>query len=110
MHHENRTHALRNPGVVTDLSTGWSPSSSGRDNGDNVAMRILVTGAAGTLASVTIPRLVERGHDVLSPDVRRGSADWTWTIADVRDAEAVSGATEHADVIVHAAAFHGIHL
>ena len=73
-------------------------------------MKILVTGAAGTLGSVAIPRLVERGHDVLGLDVRRGSADCAWTIADVRDAGAVSSATEHADVIVHAAAFHGIHL
>jgi nucleoside-diphosphate-sugar epimerase len=83
---------------------------AGRDNGDNVAMRVLVTGAAGTLASVAIPRLVERGHDVVGLDVRRGTADCRWTIGDVRDAEAVSSATEHADVIVHAAAFHGIHL
>lgn len=73
-------------------------------------MRILITGAAGTLGSVAIPRLVERGHEVLGLDVRRGSAECAWTIADVRDADAVSSATEHADVIVHAAAFHGIHL
>ena len=73
-------------------------------------MRILITGAAGTLGSVGIPRLLERGHDVVGFDLRRGSADCAWTIADVRDAEAVSSATQHADLIVHAAAFHGIHL
>lgn len=79
-------------------------------NGHNAAVRILITGAAGTLGSVAIPRLVDRGHDVLALDVRRGSADCAWTIADVRDLEAVSSATKGADVIVHAAAFHGIHL
>ena len=73
-------------------------------------MRILITGAAGTLGTVAIPRLVKRGHDVVGLDMRRGSADCAWTIADVRDAEAVSTATERADVVVHAAAFHGIHL
>jgi nucleoside-diphosphate-sugar epimerase len=73
-------------------------------------MRIVITGAAGTLGSVTIPRLVERGHDVIGLDVRRGSADCAWTIADVRDAEAVFSATQRADLIVHAAAFHGVHL
>ena len=73
-------------------------------------MRILVTGAAGTLGSVAIPRLVSRGHDVVAIDLRRGSADCAWILADVRDSAAVSAATEHADLVVHAAAFHGIHL
>lgn len=73
-------------------------------------MRIVVTGAAGTLGSVAIPRLVGRGHEVVGLDLRRGSADCAWMLADVRDPAAVSAATEHADLIVHAAAFHGIHL
>ncbi len=73
-------------------------------------MRVVITGAAGTLGTVAIPRLVERGHEVAGFDVRRGSAECTWILGDVRDAAAVSAATEKADVIVHAAAFHGIHL
>ncbi|HEV3483848.1 MAG TPA: NAD(P)-dependent oxidoreductase, partial [Vicinamibacterales bacterium] len=73
-------------------------------------MRIVVTGAAGTLGSAAIPRLVEDHHDVIGLDVRRGTADCTWVIADIHDAAATSAAIEHADLIIHAAAFHGIHL
>ena len=78
-----------------------------------VADRILVTGAAGTLGRVTIPRLVEAGYDVLAGDVRtiddvpRGVA----TIdLDVRDGAAVRDAMGGVVGVLHAAAWHGIHL
>ena len=71
-------------------------------------MRILVTGAAGTLGRALLPRLRRDGHDAVGLDVRH--ADAGTIAADVRDAGAVRAAMEGVDVVVHAAAWHGIHL
>ena len=73
-------------------------------------MRIVVTGAAGTLGAVLIPRLVAAGHITIAIDLRRGAQDAEWHVVDLRDAEAVAAAAAGADFIVHAAALHGIHL
>lgn len=73
-------------------------------------VKVLVTGAAGTLGTAVIPRLIERGDDVLALDVRRGAADTTWLIGDVRDMAVLREAAHGVDLIVHGAAFHGIHL
>lgn len=76
----------------------------------SAAMRIVLTGAAGTLGGVLIPRLVAAGHIAVAVDLRRGRHDAEWHVADLRDAEAVAAVTAGADLIVHAAALHGIHL
>ena len=73
-------------------------------------MRVLVTGAAGTLGTALLPRLAAAGHDPIALDVRGGSADARWVVADLRDAAAVSRAAEGVDVVIHTAALHGIHL
>ena len=76
----------------------------------NDAMKILVTGAAGTLGRALIPRLVERGDEVVAVDVRQGTAEAEWIIGDIRDAAVVMDAAAGSDLIDHGAAFHGIHL
>src|SRR4051812_1147156 len=73
-------------------------------------MRVLVTGAAGTLGTALLPRLEAAGHDAVAFDVHRGAGDARWAVGDVRDAAAVRDATAGVDVIVHTAALHGIHL
>jgi UDP-glucose 4-epimerase len=73
-------------------------------------MRVLVTGAAGTLGSALLPRLAEDGHEPVALDVRRGAAEGRWILGDIRDAGAVLEAADGIDVIVHTAALHGIHL
>jgi UDP-glucose 4-epimerase len=73
-------------------------------------MRILVTGAAGTLGLSLLPQLRDAGHLVVGLDVRPGEGEAQWVAGDVRDAEIVRRATLGADLVVHAAALHGIHL
>ena len=73
-------------------------------------MRVAVTGAAGTLGRRLLPRLVADGHAAVALDVAAGSGDAEWMEVDLRDAEGVLSALEGADVVVHAAALHGIHL
>ena len=72
-------------------------------------MRILITGAAGTLGRAVTPRLEAAGHGVLGLDVER-PAGAAWTVGDIRDADVVDGAMAGIDLVVHAAAWHGIHL
>ena len=73
-------------------------------------MRVLVTGAGGTLGRVVLPALAQAGHEAVALDLRAGQGAAEWIEGDVRDEEAVLAAVEGADVVVHAAALHGIHL
>lgn len=75
-------------------------------------MRVLITGAAGTLGRALIPVLATRGHTIRGLDVRPGQSfsKTEWMVGDVREADIVSAACADVDVIVHGAALHGIHL
>lgn len=73
-------------------------------------MRIVITGAAGTLGGAVLPRLAAAGHTPVAMDVRRGNQEVEWHAVDLRDAEAVAQVMVGADLIVHGAALHGIHL
>ena len=74
-------------------------------------MRVLVTGGGGTLGRALAPLLVNRGHKPvlfdLDPPVLEGVVAHQ---GDVRSLEDVGGAMDQIDVVVHAAAIHGIHL
>jgi UDP-glucose 4-epimerase len=73
-------------------------------------MRVLVTGASGTLGTALLPRLVAVGHDAVAFDLRASSQPADWVTGDVRDADAVAAAMDGVDLVVHTAALHGIHL
>lgn len=75
---------------------------------------VLITGGAGALARALAPLLVERGDRVRLLDVRRPddpvSEGVEVVIGDVRSPADVGAAIDGVEVVVHAAAWHGIHL
>lgn len=75
---------------------------------------ILVTGAAGTLGQAVIPLLLDRGDTVRALDIREMSMPAARTLeiirADLRDQDVLRETMVGVESVVHAAAWHGIHL
>jgi UDP-glucose 4-epimerase len=78
--------------------------------GKGAGMRVLVTGAGGTLGLALAPALEQAGHEPVLLDVRGVETEYEFVHCDVRSAQDVRAAASGVDVIVHAAALHGIHL
>ena len=73
-------------------------------------MRILITGAGGTLGTALAPALVEAGHEPVLFDVQPLQTPYESVQGDVRKPEDVRAAARGVEFIVHTAAIHGIHL
>ena len=73
-------------------------------------MRILITGAGGTLGTALAPALVEAGHEPVLLDVQPLQTPYESVQGDVRKPEDVRAAARGVKFIVHTAAIHGIHL
>ncbi len=73
-------------------------------------MRVLVTGAGGTLGHALAPALAGEGHEPVLFDVRRFETPHRLVEGDVRQLQDVRHAMEGVDLVVHGAALHGIHL
>ncbi|MHC0429401.1 NAD-dependent epimerase/dehydratase family protein [Streptomyces sp. O3] len=78
-------------------------------------MRVLVTGGAGFIGSRIVAELSADGHepvvfDALLPSAHAPDPDppHSWTIADVRDREAVAAALRGVDAVCHQAAMVGL--
>jgi uronate dehydrogenase len=67
-------------------------------------MRILVTGAAGTIGSVVCPGLSEKGHEVRGLDIRRAAGfPGEFVVGDCSEAEVADAAVAGVDAVVHLA-------
>jgi nucleoside-diphosphate-sugar epimerase len=76
-----------------------------------MAGTVLITGGAGTLGRALVPMLAAQGWTVRLADIRSAdepNADVR--SVDLRRADDVSGALDGVDAIIHAAAWHGVHL
>jgi len=73
-------------------------------------MRVLITGAGGTLGASLAPMLADAGHEPVLFDVRTLETPYEFVQGDVRTPEDVRAAVEGAEFVVHTAAIHGIHL
>jgi nucleoside-diphosphate-sugar epimerase len=73
-------------------------------------MKVLITGAGGNLGRVVVPALAEKGHEPVLMDYRSIDTPYQFIQGDVTQQEDVRAAVQGVDVIVHAAALHGIHL
>lgn len=73
-------------------------------------MRVVVTGAGGSLGRVAVPALAERGHEVRLFDLQDLASDHEVIRGDVRDLDSVMEALDASDAVVHGAAIHGIHI
>ena len=73
-------------------------------------MRVLVTGAGGTLGAALAPMLSDAGHEPVLFDVRMLETPYESVQGDVRIHEDVQAAVEGVEFVVHTAAIHGIHL
>ena len=73
-------------------------------------MRVLVTGAAGTLGSELTPLLADAGHEPVLFDIRPIDSPHEVIVGDLRLFEDVRSAMRGADAVVHTAAIHGVHL
>lgn len=71
-------------------------------------VKVLVTGASSLLARRTAESLIERGDDVTVLQRHSAPIDCRQVLADVRDADAVLGAVDGCDAIIHAAAKVGV--
>ena len=73
-------------------------------------MRVLITGGGGNLGRVLAPGLEEAGHEPVLMDNRPLDTPYESILGDLRDKTEVLRALRGVDVVVHAAALHGIHL
>src|SRR3954447_11118709 len=73
-------------------------------------MRVLITGGGGNLGRVLAPALKEAGHEPVLMDYRALETPYELVRADLTNKTEVLRALRDVDVVVHAAALHGIHL
>ncbi len=73
-------------------------------------MRVLVTGAGGTLGRALAPALADEGHEPVLFDVQAFDTPYPVIQGDIRSLRDIRRAMEGVELVVHGAAIHGIHL
>jgi len=78
---------------------------------EEMVKSILITGGSATLGRALTPMLIAEGWDVRRADLHPGDGGaGEFVMSDLRRAEDVRRAVEGVDAIIHAAAWHGVHL
>ncbi len=73
-------------------------------------MRILITGAGGTIGKGLVPRLQASGHQIVLSDVNKLEVDGIpFHQIDIQNGFGLEKAAEGCDLILHLPAWHGIH-
>lgn len=71
---------------------------------------ILLTGGSGDLARVLSPKILDAGSELLRLDIRPPADEWGQAVeGSILDLDALTAQFEGVDVVVHIAAWHGIH-
>ncbi len=73
-------------------------------------MKVLITGAGGSLGRVLAPALVKRGYEPVLLDNRPLETPYPFQLGDVTNKDDVLEVMQGVDAVVHGAALHGIHL
>ncbi|MCU5237116.1 NAD(P)-dependent oxidoreductase [Bacillus cereus] len=73
-------------------------------------MKVLITGGAGMLAKVLAPYLCQKGFEVTLIDSKLINSRWPLKVVDIRSLESLREVMKNQDIVVHAAALHGIHI
>ena len=73
-------------------------------------VRMLITGAGGTLGVTLAPMAAAQGHEPVLLDIQPLDTPFESIVGDIRNAEDVRRAMDGIEIVVHAAAIHGIHL
>ena len=73
-------------------------------------MKVLITGAGGNLGRVLVPALASSGYEPVLMDYRPIDSPHPFIQGDVTKKVDVLQAAQGIDAIIHAAAFHGVHL
>lgn len=73
-------------------------------------MKVLITGAGGSLGRVLAPALVKRGYEPVLFDNRPLETPYPFQLGDVTNKDDVLEVMQGVDAVVHGAALHGIHL
>lgn len=72
-------------------------------------MRIVLTGGSGDLGQILCPLLSQRGDTPVVLDVRMPENGFEFVNASITDREALAAALPGAEMVVHIAAWHGVH-
>ncbi len=89
----------------------WRSSENGDrpKQGVRVLMRVVLTGGSGDLGQILCPMLVQRGDVPVVLDVRPPHNRAEFVDASITDRKALAEALPGADMVIHIAAWHGVH-